>query len=190
MDRVKTRTGGRSARVRERVFAAVREALESGDPGALAVERLATRAGVHKATIYRRWASTEGLVADLMTALTPVATPLPDSGDLRRDLAALVRRVSDTVAEPVALSTLRVVAGSGDAQLTAAAAEYWSQLLDHTAVVVRRAQQRGGATADVDAIDAIESLLGPIYLRLLVARRPIDRDFQQRLVDRTARMLA
>ena len=84
VDRVRARPGGRSADVRARVFGAVREALEGGDPAALTIEEVARRSGVHKATIYRRWLSTAGLVADLLVALTPVETPLPDTGDLRQ----------------------------------------------------------------------------------------------------------
>ena len=49
------------------------------------MDELAQRAGVGKATIYRRWTSKESLVLDaLHTATTPI--PTPDEGDLRSDL--------------------------------------------------------------------------------------------------------
>jgi AcrR family transcriptional regulator len=189
MDRVQTRTGGRSADVRGRVLSAVRAALEAGDPDALAIERLAEQAHVSRATIYRRWLSTSSLVAELLTGLTPVQTPLPDTGDLRADLARVARRVTQTMSTPFARTTLKLVAASTDPHLVQAAAGYWASVLDRTAEVVRSAQQRGAATLEVDPVEAIESLLGPIYLRLLVTQQPVPEDDLHRLVARTARML-
>lgn len=189
MDHVQLRPGGRSARVRERVLAAIKDALERGDTDGLTIERVAAKAGVHRATVYRRWLSTDGLVADVLASLTPLKPVLPDTGDLGRDLLALGGRVADTVASPLANTTLRVAAASSQPELVAAAAEYWSQVLDHTAQIVRRAQQQGRATTEIDPAEAIESLLGPIYLRVLVTRQPITPPDLQRLADRTARML-
>src|SRR5918999_1340115 len=141
IDQVRARPGGRNAEVRARVFAALRQALESGDPENLSFDRLADTAGVHRATLYRRWLSTDGLVADLLIELTPLDTPLPDTGTLRGDLAGVVARVAATAATPAAQLMQRVVAGSADADLAEAARGYWAGILDHTAEVVRRAQR-------------------------------------------------
>jgi AcrR family transcriptional regulator len=189
VDQVRDRPGGRSARVRERVFGAVREALESGDPDALSIEELARKSGVHKTTIYRRWLSTAGLVADMLAALTPVETPLPDTGSLRQDLTEVATRVAATVASPASQAMLPLIAGTRDRHLAEAAAGYWSSLFDRTAQIVRRAQHRGEAAADVDPVDTIESLLAPIYFRTLVTHQPATSDLLDRLVDRTVRML-
>jgi AcrR family transcriptional regulator len=188
VDRVRNRPGGRSADVRARVFDAVRDALERGDPAALTIEEVARRSGVHRATIYRRWLSTAGLVADLLTALTPVRTPLPDTGDLRRDLLDVAARVANTVASPMSQAMLPIVAGADD-RLADACAGYWASLFDHTATVVRRAQRRGQAAPDVDPVQAIESLLAPIYLRTLVTHQPVDAETIERTVDHTVRIL-
>ncbi|MEQ7124473.1 TetR/AcrR family transcriptional regulator C-terminal ligand-binding domain-containing protein [Actinopolymorpha sp. B11F2] len=190
VDQVRTRPGGRSAQVRERVFAAVREALEQGETAALSIDELARRSGIHRTTIYRRWLSTEGLIADLLIALTPVETPLPDTGDLRRDLARVARRVVATLEAPISKTMLPLIAGTTDPRLAEAAAGYWSSLFAHTAEIVRRAQERGLATREVRPIDAVESLLAPIYLRVLVTRQPTSRAFIDNLVTRSARMLA
>jgi AcrR family transcriptional regulator len=188
-DQVQKRPGGRSAEVRKRVFAAMREALESGNPEELAIERLAERSGVHRATIYRRWFSTEGLVTDLLVELTPIDTPLPDTGALRGDLAELIERVARTIAAPSTNAMLRLVAATTDDQLAEAASRYWMSLIDHTADVIRLAQQRGEATTAVDAVAATESLLAPLYLRLLVTHHPITDAFLANVVDRTVRLL-
>lgn len=189
MDRVQARPGGRSAAVRERVFDAVRDALERGDPAALTIEEVARRSGVHQATIYRRWLSTAGLVADLLIALTPVQTPLPDTGDLYNDLVEVATRVADTVASPTSQAMLPLIAASTDDRLTRAAADYWASLFDHTATVIRRAQQRGQATTDIDPTRAIETLLAPIYLRTLATHQPIDATLIAATAAATTRML-
>jgi AcrR family transcriptional regulator len=189
VDRVRARPGGRSADVRERVFAAVREALERGDPTALTIDEVARRSGVHKATIYRRWLTTAGLVADLLIALTPVKTPLPDTGDLRRDLIDIATRVADTIASPMSRTMLPLIAASSGDRLAQAAAGYWASLFEHTATVIRRAQHHGQAAADVDPVHAIESLLAPVYLHALVTHQPVDAALVERTADLTARML-
>jgi AcrR family transcriptional regulator len=189
VDQVRVRPGGRNADVRQRVFAAVREALEHGDAAALTIEDIARRSGVHKATIYRRWLSTTGLVADLLHALTPVTTPLPDTGDLRRDLIEVATRVADTIASPMSRTMLPIVAAGADTRLADAAAAYWASLFDHTATVIRHAQHRGHATTDIDPVAAIETLLAPIYLRSLVTHQPVTGTVIQTLADRVTRML-
>jgi AcrR family transcriptional regulator len=189
VDRVTTRPGGRSADVRERVFAALREALATGDPDALSVDALARRSGVHKATIYRRWMSSSGALADLLGELTPLVTPLPDTGDLEQDLAAVAKRVSRTLRSPTSNAIVHHIAGSTDPDLARAANAYWGSLFEHTAEVVRRAQQRGEAAADADPVEAIENLLAPLYLRLLVTHQPADQAFIDRLATHTANLL-
>jgi len=115
----------------------------------------------------RRWLSSAGLVADLLVALTPLETPLLDTGNLRADLMAVVARAAATVAAPMSQAMLALVAGAADGPLALAAAEYWASLFQRTAEVIRRAQRRGDADPIVDAVDAIGSLLAPIYLRAL-----------------------
>jgi AcrR family transcriptional regulator len=156
----------------------------------LSIERLAARAGVHKVTIYRRWMSTAGLVAEVLAGLTPVETPVPDTGSLRDDLLAVARRVAATIAQPGVESMLRVVAGSTDERLADAARSYWDAVLDRAAEPVRLAQARGDADPDADPLVVVESLLAPLYLRLLVTRRPVDPATLVNAVDRVAKGVA
>ena len=53
----------------------------------LTIDAVAHRAGVGKATIYRRWPGKEQLVLDALTA-ERVPVPEPDTGSLRDDLLA------------------------------------------------------------------------------------------------------
>lgn len=60
------------------------------------MEAVAARAGTSKAVIYRRWPSRARLlIAALRRRVTPLAEKVPDTGDLRSDLVALLRNGRD-----------------------------------------------------------------------------------------------
>ena len=73
------RTGGRSARVREAILAATFSELIDSGYAALSVEAVASRAGVNKTTIYRRWPTLDDLLVDALTTYlkTGKLPPLP-----------------------------------------------------------------------------------------------------------------
>lgn len=85
------------------VGAAITEATldliaESGSIETLSIEAIATRAGVGKATIYRRWPNKEALVVDAVGTLKG-AIPDLEGDSVRADLIVLantIRRSSDT----------------------------------------------------------------------------------------------
>ena len=60
------------------------------------IESIATRAGVGKTTIYRRWESKEYLVIEALSHLHTEMSIL-DTGNLREDLFALLRSASQVV---------------------------------------------------------------------------------------------
>jgi AcrR family transcriptional regulator len=85
----------RSVRADEAILAAVLELLASGTTAeALSIEAVAARAGVGKATIYRRWANKDAL---LMDAVASLKGPIPEiSGvSVRDDLITLLRPVGN-----------------------------------------------------------------------------------------------
>ena len=56
----------------------------------LGMREVATRSGTSLATIYRRWPSREGLLLDAIQRFMETDVPLPETGDLRRDLIAVL----------------------------------------------------------------------------------------------------
>src|SRR5262250_1503083 len=64
---------------------------ESGAEG-LCIEQVAARAGVGKATIYRRWPGKEDLLLDALGALR-APLPEPKGESVRDDLTALVEAI-------------------------------------------------------------------------------------------------
>src|ERR1700676_1081643 len=72
----------------------------------LTIDEVAQRAGVGKATIYRRWPSKGTLVFEAFSADFLARQPLPDTGSLRADLLAALRGWVKTVRGTVTGRTL------------------------------------------------------------------------------------
>lgn len=80
----------RSARADEAIIDAVLELLSAGQSAdAISIEAVAAKAGVGKATIYRRWPNKEALLVDAVTTMKgPLPVPVGDS--VRDDLVMLI----------------------------------------------------------------------------------------------------
>jgi AcrR family transcriptional regulator len=183
--RRRRRPGGRSARVRaDAIAAALAELAESGY-AALSLERVAKRAGVHKTTLYRRWGTREELVLEAMLDRAGQRISVPDTGSLRSDLLELARTAAANAATPEVAAMARAVAAEApyDDRLAAANQRFWSERLALDGVIVERAIERGEIAAGTDPRRAIESVLGPIHLRLLLTGEAIDDAFLQAIVD-------
>ena len=77
----------------ERITTAAAELLLQRGFDRTTVDDVAARAGVGKATVYRRWPSKEDLAVAAMETLYNVEMPEPDTGDIRRDLTEAYRSV-------------------------------------------------------------------------------------------------
>lgn len=179
------RPGGRTARVRAAVRAATLAELgEKGYQG-LTVEAVAERSGVHKTTVYRRWGSVEGLIADALELASGEPWPVPDTGDLASDLRALTREVlagfTDPEAGPVA--TAFVSAAVQNPAAARALHAFFAARHEQSAPVVRRAVARGELPADTDAAEVVRVAVAPLYYRLFVSGEPIDTAVADRAAD-------
>jgi AcrR family transcriptional regulator len=161
---------------------------ETGYDG-MTIDMVAARAKAGKATLYRRWSSKSELVLDAVACMKPSSIDLaspPDTGTLRGDLVAMVK--SPTMQESE--RKLKVMAGivsmiARDPELAdAARAALVEPRAAANRIVFRRAVERGEIAADVD----IETLcmIGPamVAYRVLMLRRPVDRDFLIGNIDR------
>ena len=77
----------RDARCDQAILEATLEMLVEGGAANLSIDGVAQRAGVGKATIYRRWSSKEALVLEALGSDTSTLD-VPDTGSLRTDMEA------------------------------------------------------------------------------------------------------
>lgn len=73
--------------------AAIRLIVEDGYAN-LTMERIAERAGVSKAALYRRWPNKVALVVDAVESSAHQKLTLPDTGDVRDDIVAFLDHFS------------------------------------------------------------------------------------------------
>ncbi|MFP8940141.1 TetR/AcrR family transcriptional regulator [Streptomyces fenghuangensis] len=180
------RPGGRSARVRERVLAAVRAQLVECGYDELTVDAVAARAGVHRTTVYRRWRDVGGLLADVLDAAGDDEWRPRDTGDLAGDLTALNQEVHAALTERPSVTTALIAASFRSAQAADALRRFWEDRYARCETVVRRAVRRGEVPAGTDARALLVAATAPLYHRLVLLRTPPD----PRLPGRAARAAA
>jgi AcrR family transcriptional regulator len=183
----------RDGAVDQRVLSAAWGLLHAGGYAALNVDDVAERAGVAKTTLYRRWPTKDHLaIAAAAQILGEV--PIPDSGNLRRDLGEFAGALAES------LNRLRLAGHYGGGASPGLAAELVAATARHADLgeVVRaqyaqrhalararleRAVEREGLRPDLDPGLLIEQLVGPIYYRILISGAPADRGYAERLVE-------
>ncbi|MER5886907.1 TetR/AcrR family transcriptional regulator [Streptomyces sp. NPDC001941] len=179
------RPGGRTAKVRAAVLEATRDALAEEGFHALNLDRTAARAGVGKTTVYRRWGSATGLVADLLADMAEQSLPATDEGtleaDLRANAALVLAALTDPRMGPVFRAVIAAAACSEDC--AAALRRFYATRLAEWAPVVERAVARGEAPAGTDATEVVRAVSAPLYYRFAVSREELDATAAARAVD-------
>lgn len=179
LDAVRERPGGRSARVRDAVIEAVRAELLEGGYGSLTHGAVAKRAGVDRATVYRRWPTRARLAMDGLVGLAEANVELPDTGGIEQDLRALARSVAGLLADEAVIRLLLAFAAAhgDDPDLREIGVGFWNVRLAAGSQIIVRAVERG-EIAPVDDPDLVlEILLAPLYFRALLDGRPLDDAF-------------
>jgi AcrR family transcriptional regulator len=179
------RPGGRAARVRADVLRCAAELLTEVGYDKMSVEEVASRAGVHKTTVYRRWPTKPELVADAASVHSADAVPIPDTGSLLEDLRLLARSVAANIgSEGGARRSRSVVAAAATSEeLTKSMQAFWANRFTSSAEIVERAIERGELPPTADANLIIETLVGPLWIRLLLTGEPIDNDVADQVAE-------
>ncbi|MDR7274102.1 TetR-like C-terminal domain-containing protein [Catenuloplanes atrovinosus] len=176
----------RSSRADEAIIEATLDLLAEGSSiEALAIEAIAARAGVGKATIYRRWAGKDALLRDALARLKrPPADP--DTGDVREDLLILARSIGknkDPRAEKIMPCLVPEAMRSAEQYTT------YQQIVEPrravTREILRRGIARGELRADLDVEVVLTALTGPILIQRMLRWNPrLDEErFPEQVVD-------
>ncbi|MCX5192525.1 TetR/AcrR family transcriptional regulator [Streptomyces sp. NBC_00249] len=170
------RPGGRTARVRAAVLEAAGDTLaEHGFPG-LDLAEVARRAEVGKTTVYRRWGTVAGLVADLLADMAEQSLPRTETGSLLEDLRANAGLVRRTLADPRqgALFKAVIAAATSDERTAEALHRFYAVRVAEWAPCVRQAVERGEVPPGTDAAEVIRAVSAPLYYRFLTTGAPLD----------------
>jgi AcrR family transcriptional regulator len=174
----------RSRRADRAILDAAQDLLIQGGYPDLHLEHVAARAGVGKATIYRRWPSKEALALQLLLDLASPHIAVPETGDTREELLGVVgnaiRALTETPFGPVVRALLSQIAINPSLcdpfRTTVVQARR-----NEVARVIGRGIARGDLLRSADIDVATELLVGPVYFRLMFGGE-LSRDFAERVV--------
>ncbi|MGW1749986.1 TetR/AcrR family transcriptional regulator [Streptomyces sp. NPDC002092] len=183
-----TRASGRprSAEADAAILAATREALVELGMSKLTLGDVATRAGVAKTTLYRRWAGKNELVVDAVAELFDELA-LPDRGTLAADIEGVVLQFAAILARPEAASGLMAVVAESTRD-DALRERIRSSIVERQKGLVlegrARAQTRGELPAETDPAEAARTVdlifdvvAGAVVHRTLVSGHPADEEW-------------
>lgn len=139
----------------------------------LSLDKVAARAGVSKATIYRRWPSKEALVLDAWRRADGGVVTCPDTGSLRSDLQAMHHAMIEHFEyEPLAILLPQMVAaGRQNPELAKQFAEFIEEERGPIRELLARAQRRGEIAATVDLELIIGLMMGQFLTVVLFENR-------------------
>ncbi|SLN38881.1 Bacterial regulatory proteins, tetR family [Roseovarius albus] len=180
-DRPRRKPAG-AAVLQDSVTDAIQRALfeEWAETGysAMRMERIAVRAGVGKAALYRRSKSKFELVTEAVKSTATNITPIPDTGSLESDVGMLLRRMAATLRHPLVRRILPDLhaehARSGELAglLESVTRDRRAQAM----VMLDMAVERGELSEETDRSMVLDMFIAPLYWRVIVQHRPVKSD--------------
>jgi len=174
------------------ITAATLDLLAERGYAGLTTDAIAERAGVSKASIYRRWRTKQDVV---VAAVGTLASDLdaPDTGSVAQDLTTIARELVPLYSQP---ATARLVAAlvehlaHSDELAEAVRASTVRERRRVTRLALERGIDRGEVRPDADLEVAIDLIAAPFYFRALITADPIDETFADNLVEAVLAWLA
>ena len=176
----------REARVDRAIVEATLDLIAERGAYEFRTEDVASRAGVGKGAIYRRYPSKHELVTAAVAALVDEEIVVPDTGSTRADLLALMREAVELFrgSLPGRLMPNLVSAMAQRPQLAATFRDgFLAGRRTALAEVLRRGIERGDLRPDLDLELALDVLGGPLFYRLLITGGPLDEQLAENVTE-------
>jgi AcrR family transcriptional regulator len=162
----------RNSQLHRAILDATRELLTTRSYAELSIESVATRAGVGKKTLYRRWSSKAPLVAEAVLEAygRSGSFPVAETGDIRTDLRSWLNEHADFLAEPPNTALVRALIAAAAAR-PADGEDLYQQLsapqLAGLTTRLRQAVRDGEIRADADVDAVANALVSTLLFRAL-----------------------
>jgi len=175
--------GDRQERVVESVLRETALQLSRNGYEGLRVDDVAAASGVNKTTIYRRWASKAELVAAALEA-TRAMKEVPETGDLREDLVAMMLKAAAFASSPTGRGIVRILQiERAHPEVEKIAQDLRTRQRSARKAMLERAIVRGELPPGTDAALLAELLFAPLYARCISFSEPVDEPFARSVVD-------
>jgi AcrR family transcriptional regulator len=167
------------------ILHATLELLAAEGYAAMSIEAVASRAGVSKATIYRRWATKLHVVLAAVKALSTHPLPELTSGQTRDDLVLLLRHMIEALTTTVAGRVLPALIDevARTPELRGALNDFWISRRALMVEVLRAGSENGHLPHEVDHELIADLLYGAVHYRFLISSTPLSADLPERLVE-------
>lgn len=175
----------RSDATRQSILSAAYDELRTVGFRAIAMERIAKRAGSSKTTLYRWWPSKAAILLEAVNDRSDRYPGFDDTGDVYVDLLEEIRGVIKFYLSDSGAAMLDLVAESRfDPDLASAIRDdFIACRRAATRVTWKRGVSRGQIRADVDVEVVMDALWGSLYYKLLVSHNPPDMGFADQLMN-------
>jgi AcrR family transcriptional regulator len=178
----------RVTRTRNAVIEAMHHIFEEEGASGLTHQRVALKAGVGRATVYRHWPTTLDL---LVETLRDFDQPLLHTGDepFAEWLRLQLRHAAGELTLPTARQFIATMIAEADSH--SAIADLGAELIEkaHRIIetMVNRAVERGELTRELDPADVLAKTMGSIIYRSAMQRMPVTDEFIDDIVDSVVR---
>lgn len=174
----------RNVETEKAILAASYDLLLENGFGAVTVEKIAERAGVSKATIYKWWPNKAAVVMDGFLSAASARLPVPDTDSVLQDILDHAKNVTRFMTSPEG-QIIKELIGEGQFDFGLAEA-YQTRYIRPRRLEARQLLERGirlgELKADLDIELSIDLLYGPIFYRLLVLGDSMDDAYVEKLV--------
>ncbi|WP_055667147.1 TetR/AcrR family transcriptional regulator [Desnuesiella massiliensis] len=175
----------RSEKTKKAILSAAYELLLENGFGTVTIEKIAERAGVSKATIYKWWPNKAAVVMDAFFDAAVVKLPIPDTGSTINDMIIQVNNLAKFLISQEGKVINEIIAeGQFDQKLaeTYRMIYFKPRRLD-SRYILERGISRGELKEGLDIELVMDLIFGPLFYRLLITGDMVDEAFIKNIIN-------
>lgn len=175
----------RSEKTKKAILSAAYELLLENGFGTVTIEKIAERAGVSKATIYKWWTNKAAVVMDAFFDAAVVKLPIPDTGSTINDMIIQVNNLAKFLISREGKVINEIIAeGQFDQKLaeTYRMVYFKPRRLD-SRYILERGISRGELKEGLDIELVMDLIFGPLFYRLLITGDMVDEAFIKNIIN-------
>ncbi|MGP7818028.1 TetR/AcrR family transcriptional regulator [Niallia sp. 01092] len=175
----------RSEKTKTDILTASYDLLIENGFKAITVEKIAEKAGVSKATIYKWWPNKAAVVIDSFLNATSEKLPIPNTGSTIDDMFIQVNNFVEFLMSRKGNVIAEIIAeGQYDPNLADIYRKaYFKPRRNISTQILERGISRGELRKDLNIDLSIDLIWGPVFYRLLITGEVLDEIFVRNLIN-------
>lgn len=174
----------RNLETQQAILSASYDLLLAEGFGAVTVEKIAERAAVSKATIYKWWPNKAAVVIDGFLSAASARLPVPDTGSAQQDILLHARNLAQFLTSREG-KVIKELIGQGQfdpALAEAYQSRYFQPRRLEALELLERGAKRGELKPGFPLELGIDLIYGPLFYQLLVLGSKLDDAYVEQLV--------